>query len=270
MSAVLAFWDEKCFSALAMGVGRGNPNSSGALPAMSQCAAEVVAPGADRCSRDQMLKTRGSSCDSCRDLPDEGCLWKGRTCLQSENFSFWRDVLVFAGKIWLHWSIPLSGRTSIPTLLNFKNCLSWFWGFILLCSQEKLNLMHSMKTVTDGLSGNKRGGDGMGRDGAGLCYEEPTQEMAAERRLCGGSRSQPAQVLALLGNTGVGFGCHSSKCHCRTQEWSLYVAQLQRRFSALPSPRFSHSRSRNLYFYKLMHSFAPSKTLKEKTARTNY
>lgn len=48
----------------------------------------------------------------------------------------------------------------IPALLNLKSFLSWFWSFILLCSQENLSLICTMKTVTDGLLWNKRGGGG--------------------------------------------------------------------------------------------------------------
>lgn len=167
------------------------------------CHSMVVAPGADRCSRDQMLKTRGSSCDSCRNLPDEGCLWKGRACLQNENFSFWRDVLVFAGKIWMHWCIPLSERTSI-----YQHCLILRIAFpdfdLLYCSALKRSSAWCILWKQLLMDCQEIG------SGTGLCYEEPTQEMAAKRRLCWRSRSQSAQVLPLLGNTGVGFGCHSS------------------------------------------------------------
>lgn len=78
--------------------------------------------------RNKCCRSRESQCDSCRDLPDEGCLWKGSACLQSDNLSFWKYALVLAGKIWIHWSTPLSGWKSIYQLWLFKSFLSWFWA----------------------------------------------------------------------------------------------------------------------------------------------
>lgn len=49
-------------------------------------------------------------------IPVEICQMRavcGSACLQSDNLSFWEDALVLAGKIWIHWSTPLSCRTSI-------------------------------------------------------------------------------------------------------------------------------------------------------------
>lgn len=49
-------------------------------------------------------------------IPVEICQMRavcGSACLQSDNLSFWKDALVLAGKIWIHWSTPLSGWTSI-------------------------------------------------------------------------------------------------------------------------------------------------------------
>lgn len=85
--------------------------------------------------RNKCCRPRGSPCDSCRDLPDEGCLWKRSACLQSDNLFFCKDVLVLAGKIWIHWSTPFVWpNIRIPALTDFKSFLSWFWA---LCSVLK-------------------------------------------------------------------------------------------------------------------------------------
>lgn len=181
---------------------------SPALPAVSQCAAEVVSPGTNRCSREQLPQTRGSSCESCRDLPDKERLWKGKNVSWKMSRSWLATFECTDAFVWQN--------VHIAALLNFRSLHSRFSSFVLLCSQEKAGPTRTMQTVTDGWPCSSRGR-------RGSCCEEPPQEVAAERRLC----VPPAPPLARPANTGHRSRCPSWKRRCRSRAWSFRLLSVK-------------------------------------------